>query len=137
MMMDAVTSIHAPISVDGKTYNQSEMGVNAVVQPGDQLTWLLPAADGKVHKFTYVAVDSYVSKVKGATKKENAALQYTFNKRLNAPDKQGEQILRTYKCWQPGSDVYRLVDEWKLVSSEEIAGTVKPVGHVTHSGSNR
>lgn len=117
--MHDITPVTAPVRLDGHTYAQSQMGINAVVVPGDRLTWVMPAGKGKVQEFTFEARRSYVI---------NATNQKQINALFETADPHGKTILRTYKCWKPGDDKQRLIDEFVLVETHEEAGTVAAVG---------
>lgn len=115
-----VTPVQAPVEISGTTYEDTLMGINAIPQPGDKLILTVPEEKKTVEQFTYAALSSRVIDPESRTD-----VQSIF-KPLN-----GKDIVRTYMCWEPGDDAHRLVVTWKLVSAQELPGTVVPVGRVS------
>lgn len=113
--MHDITPVVAPVTLDGKTYNQSEMGKNAVPVVGDLLT-LAVNRNGYVVKFEYELTDT---KVVPATDAAAAELY------LNSGD---TPEVKTYMCWEPGSADKRFVGTWRLVDKTLKEGEVVPVG---------
>ncbi len=109
LAMHNVTPVDAPVAIDGTTHNQTQMGINAVVVPGDVLTLVLPDQSGLLASFSYKAVRSWIIDTHDATASEAI---------LHDSEPFGTQKVRTYKCWEPGDDRYRLVDEWVWISAE-------------------
>lgn len=123
-----ITPIHAPVSLNGVEYDQSQIGANAVNVPGDKLTLVTPSKFlNYVNSYTYVNTSHFIIDVNN---------QQQLNS-LRAPNADGKAVVRVYKCWPAGSDRYRWVDEYVLESMQTAPGSVAPVGGATITNTNQ
>jgi len=115
-----ITPISAAVNVDGQEYNQSAMGINGLVEPGDELVITTPSNRlGYVNKYIFIADSSFTI---AANNQEDIN-----NKLFGNPDA-GKTLLRLYKCWKPGDNQWRLVTEFHFSMAEIVQGNVAAVG---------
>lgn len=116
-----ITPVSAAVTVDGREYKQSAMGINALVMPGDELVLTMPdnGRPGYVNKYIFIADGSFTIQ---------ANSQVDINNELFGNPEQGRTLLRLYKCWQPGDNSQRMVDQFHLTLSETVRGDVAAIG---------
>lgn len=119
--MHNISSVNAPVVIDGQEFSQSQMGINAVVMPGDRMVLSFQNEESRmVDVFEFEAKSSWIFDV-GA---DRSVAEDSIN-RLFYPETDSEGVmLQTYKCWPPGSDRQRIVDVWQQVSAETTLGSV-------------
>ena len=118
--------VGAPVEYDGKTYDQTLMGINSFLPEGSTVKMVMPSdIPGYVAEYTFTRTSFTMVDTTNAT----AAAQAIY-----APAE--GTALRTYQCWTPGDSRYRLVysfayDGSKLVpgSAYEVGGTLKTAPH--------
>lgn len=112
---------NAPVAYNGKTYDQTLMGINSFIPKGSVIKLVIPSSiPGYVEEHTYEREDFSI--IDFATNPDAAA------QAVYAPDASGKTTLRVYECWSPGDFDKRLVYSFVSMSDKYVLGSVSQVG---------
>ena len=110
--------VGAPVAYDGKTYNQTLMGINTFLPEGSTVKMVMPSdIPGYVAEYAYTRTSFTIVDTTNPT----AAAQAIY-----APAE--GTALRTYQCWTPGGSRYRLVYSFAFAGSQLVPGSAYEVG---------
>ena len=115
---DITPIVGAPVEYDGKTYDQTLMGINSFLPEGSTVKMVMPSdIPGYVAEYRFTRTSFTMVDTTNAT----AAAQTIY-----APAE--GTALRTYQCWTPGDSRYRLVYSFAYAGSELVPGSAYEVG---------